>query len=84
MYATQIEWDPGIDFILVRIRDPKAARAVEAANAGQVDPELAPARAQSGEAPGRANALRAWSAEHALFIVTLAASACLEALAALA
>lgn len=84
MHATQTEWNPGIDFILVRIRDPKAARAVEAANAGQVDPEVAPARAQGGQAAGRANAPRPWSAEHALFAVTLAAIGCLEALAALA
>jgi hypothetical protein len=84
MYATQIALSPEIDFVLVRIREPKTARAIEAANAAQIDPEIALERIQSGQGPGTADAGLGWRAEHALFVVTLTAIGCLEALALLA
>ena len=83
MYATQIVLNPGIDTALVRIRAPRGPFAVEAANAAQIDPAMAPTRAQGAKAADRSGA-QAWSAEHALFALTLAAIGCLEALAVLA
>ena len=83
MYATQIELRPRVDFVLVRIREPKAPQAIEAANAAHVDPEIALARTRSGQEPRRLHAAFVRGAEHVFFVAALAAIGCLEALALL-